>query len=86
MAVVRGEAEFALASRAWAVRAGLGFLPIVSEGYALALRTSSLGQAGVAALGEFAQSARYRKLLNEDLGYDVRRAGELRFGSSSAGV
>ena len=84
MAIVRGEAEFALASRAWAVRAGLGFLPLASEGYGLALRATTLGQAPVAALGELAQSARYRKRLTDDFGYDARRAGEVRFGAPSA--
>ncbi len=82
LAVVRGDADVALASRAWAVRAGLGFLPFVTEGYGLALRAEALGDARIVALGERAQSAAYRKRLEAEFGYDARRAGELRFTAS----
>lgn len=78
MAVVRGDADVGLASRAWATRAGLGFFPLASEGYALVLRSGDLGDPRVAALCEAAQSAAYRKRLRGDLGYDVRRTGEIR--------
>lgn len=78
MAVVRGEADFGLASRAWAIRAGLGFLPLASEAYALVLRAADLGDPRVAALCETAQSAAYRKKLRGELGYEARRAGEIR--------
>jgi putative molybdopterin biosynthesis protein len=84
MAVVRGEADVALASRAWAVRAGLGFFPFVAEGYGLAVRTDDLGDARVVAICERAQSATFRRRLGGDLGYDARRAGELRFGTPPA--
>jgi putative molybdopterin biosynthesis protein len=82
MAVVRGEAEVALASRAWAVRAGLGFFPFVSEGYGLAVRADDLGDPRVVAICERAQSATFRRRLGGDLGYDLRRAGDLRFGAA----
>jgi hypothetical protein len=38
------------------VRAGLGFLPVVAEGYGLAVRAGALGDPRVVALGERAQS------------------------------
>jgi putative molybdopterin biosynthesis protein len=79
LAVVRGDADLALASRGWAVRAGLGFFPVVTEGYGLAVHAGALGDPRVAALGERAQSAAYRRRLTSDFGYDARRAGELRF-------
>ena len=80
LAVVRGEAEIALASRAWALRARLGFLPLASEGYGLALPAADLGDARVCAVCEAAQGAAYRTRLAEGLGYDAGRAGEIRFG------
>jgi excisionase family DNA binding protein len=78
MAVVRGDAEIGLASRAWAVRAGLGFLPLATEAYALVLRAADLGDPRVAALCAAAQTAAYRKRLRGEFGYEVRRAGEIR--------
>jgi len=83
LAVVRGDAEVALASSAWASRAGLAFLPIVTEGYGLALHASDLGDPRVVALAERAQSAAYRRQLECEIGYDARRTGEVRF---TAGV
>jgi putative molybdopterin biosynthesis protein len=80
LAVVRGEADVALASRAWAARARLGFLPLASEGYGLALPAADLGDARVVAVCEAAQSGAYRARLGEGLGYDMGRAGEIRFG------
>lgn len=84
MAVLRGEAEIALATRAWAVRAGLGFLPLASEGYGLLLAAESLGDGRVVALGEIAQSAAFRRRLSGELGYDARRTGEIRLKTASA--
>lgn len=78
MAVVRGEADAGLASRAWAVRAGLGFLPLALESYALILRASDLGDPRMAALCEVAQGAAYRKRLRGDFGYETRGTGEIR--------
>ncbi len=79
LAVVRGDADVALASRAWAVRAGLAFLPFAVEGYGLALHAADLGDPRVVALAERAQSAAYRRQLEGELGYDARRTGEVRF-------
>jgi excisionase family DNA binding protein len=78
MAVVRGEADAGLASRAWAIRAGLGFLPLAVESYALVLRAGDLGDPRMAALCEAAQSAPYRKRLRGDFGYETRGTGQIR--------
>jgi putative molybdopterin biosynthesis protein len=83
MAVVRGDADLALASRAWAVRAGLGFFVIATEGYGLALRAEALGDPRIVALGERAQCAGFRRRLEGDFGYDARCAGEIRFGGAA---
>jgi putative molybdopterin biosynthesis protein len=82
MAVQRDAADVGLASRAWATSAGLGFLPLVSEAYGLVLRADDLGDPRVVALCEIAQSAAYRKSLRGDLGYEPRRAGEIRVSAS----
>ena len=84
MAVLGGGADLALSSRAWAVRAGLGFFSFASEGYGLAVRAEDLGDGRVVALCERAQGGTYRQRLAGDFGYDVRRTGELRFGAASA--
>jgi len=81
MAVVRGEADLGLTSRAWALRAGLGFFVLATEGYGLALRADALGDARIVALAERAQSAGYRRRLEGNHGYDAGRAGEVRFGA-----
>lgn len=78
MAVLRGDADVGLASRAWAARAGLAFLSLASEAYGLMVRAEDLGDPRVVALCETAQSAGFRKKLRGDLGYEPRRAGEIR--------
>ncbi len=78
MAVLRDAAEVGLASRAWATRAGLGFLALTSEAYGLVLGAGDLGDPRVVALCEVAQSAAYRGKLRGDLGYEPRRTGEIR--------
>jgi excisionase family DNA binding protein len=85
MALVRGDAEVGLVSRAWAARAGLGFLPLASEAYGLVLRASDLGDPRVVALCEIAQSGAYRTKLRRDFGYEARRAGEIRVGAPGPG-
>jgi putative molybdopterin biosynthesis protein len=81
MALVREDDEVGLVSRAWATRAGLGFLPLASEAYGLVLRASDLGDPRVVALCEIAQSGAYRTKLRRDFGYEARRAGEIRIGA-----
>ena len=81
MAVVRGEAEIGLSSRAWATRAGLGFLPLVAEGYGLLLSAEALGDPRVVALCEVAQGGAFQRRLADESGYDAGRAGEIRLGA-----
>jgi molybdate-binding protein len=83
MAVARGDAEIALATRAWAQRAGPGFLAFVTQGYRLAIGTDDLGDPRLVAMCEHVQTAAYRRRLIGEHGYDASHAGELRFGTSS---
>jgi molybdate-binding protein len=83
MAVARDEADVGLASRAWAINAGLAFLPLASESYGLVLRAEHQGDSRVVALCEVTQSAAYRRKLRGDYGYDSRRAGEVRVRSAA---
>jgi excisionase family DNA binding protein len=80
MAVLRNDAEVGLASRGWAVRAGLGFFPLASEAYGLVLRARDLGDERVTSLCEIAMSAAYRRRLRADFGYDPRRSGDILIG------
>jgi len=80
LAVTREDADVGLCSRAWALRAGLSFLPLASEAYGLVLRADELGDARVVALCEIAQSAAFRRQLR-GFGYEPRRAGEIRVGA-----
>jgi excisionase family DNA binding protein len=84
LAVVRGEADVALASRAWAARARLSFLPLAWEGYGLTLPARDLGDARVVAVCEAAQSGAYRKALADAAGYETARTGEIRLGAAAA--
>jgi len=83
MAVVRGDADVALASRAWAAEAGLGFTSVVVEPYGLVLRAEHLGDPRIIALCEIAQSGRFRARLASLAGYDASRAGSLKLGGRS---
>lgn len=75
MAVVRGDAEIALASGAWAAHAGLGAMTIANEAYGLVVRALDMSDPRVIALIEVAQSKRYRARLAQHAGYDASRAG-----------
>jgi excisionase family DNA binding protein len=86
MAVLRGEAEVGLCTRAWSVAAGLAFHPLASEPYGLVLRADDLGDPRVLALCELVQSGSYRKKLRGDLGYEPRRSGEIRVSAARAGA
>ena len=84
MAVVRGEAEMALCSHAWAAHAGLGFTSIATEPYGLVFRAEHLGDARVLALCEFAQSQKYRARITQRAGYDASHTGQMRVGALNA--
>jgi excisionase family DNA binding protein len=78
MAVLREDAEIGLATRAWSIATGLGFLPLAWESYGLVLRAEDLSDVRVAALCEAAQSTACRRRLRSEYGYDSRRSGEIR--------
>ncbi len=78
MAVVRGDADVGLATRAWALRAGLGFLRLASEPYGLLARAEDLGDPRIIALCEAAQGGPYRAHLRDSAGYETERTGELK--------
>lgn len=83
LAVCRGAAEIGLATRAWAERAGLGFLPLVSEGYGLVVRAEDVAHPLFVALCDEAQQGALRRRLSSDFGYVTRRTGELRAHAAS---
>lgn len=79
LAVVRGEADVALATAAWAARVGLPFRPLTTEAYGLVVRASDLGDPRVVRLCEVAQRAAYRAALATVPGYDAAGAGDIRY-------
>lgn len=79
LAVVRGEADAALTTSAWASKVGLRFFPLAEESYDLLLFADSLGHRSVVGLCEVAQSKAFRDELRRVPGYDARRAGEIRY-------
>jgi putative molybdopterin biosynthesis protein len=79
-AVLRGEADVALTTSAWAERVGLGFFPLASEPYDLLVHADNLGTPVSVAVCEVAQSGAFRKALGKIAGYDPKRAGEIRYG------
>ncbi len=78
-AVVRGEADIALSTAAWAARVGLEFLPFARESYDLLLFAEDLGANAVVGVCEVAQSKAFRVTLSAIAGYDPREAGEIRY-------
>ncbi len=78
-AVLRGEADVGLATRAWAHRAGLAFAPLAEESYGLLVRAGDLGDPRVVRLCETAQSAPYRAALDVIPGYDATDAGRIHY-------
>jgi putative molybdopterin biosynthesis protein len=79
LAIVRGEADFGFATRAWADRAGVGFQSLGSEAYGLVLRAQDLGDSRVVRVCEVAQSAAYRAALQAIPGYDPEDSGALQY-------
>jgi excisionase family DNA binding protein len=79
LAVVAGRADAGLASRAWAARAGLSFLPLATEAYGLIVKARDLGDARVVRLCEVAQGTRFRAEIAAIPGYDPAGAGDLRY-------
>jgi molybdate-binding protein len=68
-----------IASRAWAHRVGLGFLPLGHETYGILVHASTLGDPRIIRLCEVAQSTAFRADVGRIPGYDARHAGTIRY-------
>jgi len=80
LAVASGQVDFGLTTAAWARTACLGFVPLESEAYELAIPVQQLSRSLVVALCEVAQDLAFRKSLRDGLGYEVKHTGALRIG------
>ncbi len=78
-AVARGEADVGLASRAWAERVGLPYVPLCREAYGLLVPASTLGDERLVHLCAVAQTAAFRRELADFAGYDTRRTGTISY-------
>lgn len=74
--VYTGAADACIATRAAARLFGLGFIPLVSERYDLAIRRQHLDLPGIAALLDTLNRSSYRRELESLGGYDAKAAGE----------
>lgn len=78
-AVLRGEADVGLATRAWAETVGLAFRPLATESYGLLVRAADLPRAEVVRLCEVAQSRRFLDRIGAIAGYDASDCGTMRY-------
>jgi len=74
--VMTGVADCCISTRAAARTFGLGFIPLVSERYDLAVRREHLDVPGVRALLDTLSRSSFRRELESLGGYDTRIAGE----------
>jgi molybdate-binding protein/DNA-binding XRE family transcriptional regulator len=74
--VQTGEADCCISTRAAARLFGLGFLPLVSERYDLAVRRQHLELPGIQALLDVLSRSRFRRELDSLGGYDSTTAGQ----------
>ena len=71
-----GAADCCIATRAAARAFGLGFIPLVSERYDLAIRRQHLDLPGIVAMLDTLNRSSYRRELESLGGYDAKAAGE----------
>jgi putative molybdopterin biosynthesis protein len=71
-----GAADCCIATRAAARAFGLGFIPLVSERYDLAIRRQHLDLPGIEAMLDTLNRSSYRRELESLGGYDAKAAGE----------
>jgi molybdate-binding protein len=71
-----GAADCCIATRACARLFGLGFIPLVSERYDLAIRRRHLDLPSVQALLDMLNRSSFRRELESMGGYDTRTAGQ----------
>lgn len=74
--VQSGQADCCIATRAAARVFGLGFIPLVSERYDLAIRRQHLDMPGIQTLLDTLNRSNYRRELESLGGYDTRAAGQ----------
>ena len=74
--VQRGAADCCVSTRAAARLFGLGFIPLVSERYDLAIRRQHLDLPGVQAMLDTLNRASFRRELESLGGYDAKAAGQ----------
>jgi molybdate-binding protein len=74
--VQSGQADCCIATRAAARVFGLGFIPLVSERYDLAVRRQHLDMPSIQAVLDTLSRSTYRRELESLGGYDTRAAGQ----------
>jgi putative molybdopterin biosynthesis protein len=74
--VQAGQADCCIATRAAARVFGLGFIPLLSERYDLAIRRQHLDMPGIQAVLDTLSRSNYRRELESLGGYDTRAAGQ----------
>ena len=74
--VQSGQADCCIATRAASRVFGLGFIPLVSERYDLAIRRQHLDMPGIQTLLDTLNRSQYRRELESLGGYDTRAAGQ----------
>ena len=74
--VQSGQADACIATRAAARVFGLGFIPLVSERYDLAIRRQHLEMPSIQTLLDTLNRSNYRRVLESLGGYDTRAAGQ----------
>lgn len=80
-AVLRGEADCGIATRAAAKSSGLGFVPLLWENFDLLTRQRSYFKAPLQALIRLLAQEKFRQRADDLAGYDVKLAGTIRFSS-----
>lgn len=79
LAVLRGEYEVGLATRAWAETVGLAFRSLAVESYGLLLRATDLPRPEIVRICEVAQSKPYLDRIAKIPGYDTTGCGVMRY-------
>ncbi|HWB76482.1 MAG TPA: helix-turn-helix transcriptional regulator [Nannocystaceae bacterium] len=79
LAVLRGEYDVGLATRAWAEAVGLAFRKLAVESYGLLLRATDLPRPEIVRLCEVAQSRGYLDRIAQIPGYDTTGCGVMRY-------
>jgi len=83
LAIVRGEVDAGVTTRAWAERAGLSFRALTTEVYGFLVAMETLADPFVARLFETVQSAAARRLIEGLRGYDAAPLGRVVLGAAA---